>query len=85
MNIKDEVVAVLDEVLSLKGRATAFSLDTPLLGALPGARFDGRGGMITTSKNGSAFRRRRRNRRVGFCFAGTLIDFVHASWTLSMP
>lgn len=35
MDIKDEVVAVLDEVLSLKGRASVFSLNTPLLGALP--------------------------------------------------
>ena len=35
MDIKDEVVAVLDEVLSLKGRASGFSLNTPLLGALP--------------------------------------------------
>jgi len=35
MDIKSEVVSVLDEVLSLNGRARAFSLDTPLLGALP--------------------------------------------------
>ena len=35
MDIKDEVVAVLDEVLSLKCRASGFSLNTPLLGALP--------------------------------------------------
>lgn len=35
MDIRNEVVAVLDEVLSLKGRASSFSLDTPLLGALP--------------------------------------------------
>ncbi|MBL8393901.1 MAG: acyl carrier protein [Candidatus Accumulibacter sp.] len=35
MDIRGEVVAILDEVLSLKGRASGFSLDTPLLGALP--------------------------------------------------
>ena len=35
MDTKDEVVAVLDEVLSLKGRASGFSLNTPLLGAIP--------------------------------------------------
>jgi len=29
------VLALLDEVLSLNGRAAAFSRDTPLLGALP--------------------------------------------------
>ncbi|ACV37579.1 acyl carrier protein [Accumulibacter sp.] len=35
MDIRDEVVSVLDEVLSLKGRARGFALDTPLLGAIP--------------------------------------------------
>lgn len=30
-----EVLAIIDEVLSLGGRATSFGLDTPLLGALP--------------------------------------------------
>lgn len=35
MDIKQEVLSILDEVLSLKGRADAFSVDTPLLGALP--------------------------------------------------
>ena len=29
------MVAVLDEVLCLKGRSRVFTLDTPLLGALP--------------------------------------------------
>jgi acyl carrier protein len=35
MDIKNEVLSILDEVLSLKGRAARFSLETPLLGALP--------------------------------------------------
>lgn len=35
MNYKDEVLATLDEVLGLNGRAASFSLDTPLLGAIP--------------------------------------------------
>ncbi len=35
MDVKSEVLSILDEVLSLKGRAASFSLDTPLLGALP--------------------------------------------------
>ena len=35
MDYKEEVLAILDEFLSLKGRAAAFSLDTPLLGAIP--------------------------------------------------
>lgn len=35
MDVKGEVLSILDEVLSLKGRAASFSLDTPLLGAIP--------------------------------------------------
>lgn len=35
MDITQEVLRVLDEVLSLKGRAAAFTRDTPLLGAIP--------------------------------------------------
>lgn len=30
-----EVLDILDEVLSLKGRAAGFTLETPLLGAIP--------------------------------------------------
>ncbi len=35
MNVHDEVLRVLDEVLSLGGRAQAFTRQTPLLGAIP--------------------------------------------------
>ncbi len=35
MNIKQEVLAVLDEILSLNGRSASFSENTPLLGAIP--------------------------------------------------
>lgn len=35
MDIKQEVLSIIDEVLSLGGRTSAFDLDTPLLGALP--------------------------------------------------
>lgn len=35
MNITQEVLRVLDEVLSLNGRSAAFTPDTPLLGAIP--------------------------------------------------
>lgn len=34
MNVHDEVLRVLDEVLSLNGRSAAFTRDTPLLGAI---------------------------------------------------
>lgn len=35
MDIKNDVLAILDEVLSLNGRAASFELDTALLGAVP--------------------------------------------------
>ena len=35
MDTKNEVLSILDEVLSLKGRAGSFVLETPLLGAIP--------------------------------------------------
>ncbi|PHV13357.1 acyl carrier protein [Chitinimonas sp. BJB300] len=35
MDIRQEVLQILDDVLSLKGRSASFSNDTPLLGALP--------------------------------------------------
>lgn len=35
MNVEQEVLRVLDEVLSLGGRAASFTSATPLLGAIP--------------------------------------------------
>ncbi len=35
LNIKQETVAVLEEILSLNGRSAGFSDKTPLLGAIP--------------------------------------------------
>jgi acyl carrier protein len=35
LDVTQEVLRVLDEVLSLNGRAKAFTADTPLLGAIP--------------------------------------------------
>lgn len=35
LEIKPEILGLLDEILSLNGRAAAFSEDTPLLGAIP--------------------------------------------------
>lgn len=35
MDIKSEVLAILDEVLSLRGRSSTFTLETALLGAIP--------------------------------------------------
>ena len=36
MNVEEEVLRVLDEVLSLGGRSEHFTRETPLLGAVPG-------------------------------------------------
>ena len=35
MEVTKEVLRILDEVLSLNGRAASFTQDTPLLGAIP--------------------------------------------------
>ncbi len=35
MTIQKEVLSLLDEILSLNGRSSAFTRDTPLLGAIP--------------------------------------------------
>ena len=35
MDITQEVLRILDEVLSLGGRSSSFTRDTPLLGAIP--------------------------------------------------
>lgn len=35
MDVQREVVRILDDVLSLKGRAAAMRRDSPLLGAIP--------------------------------------------------
>ena len=35
MNIAQEILRVIDEVLSLNGRSAAFNRNTPLLGAVP--------------------------------------------------
>jgi len=35
LNVTQEVIRVLDEVLSLDGRSAKFTRDTPLLGAIP--------------------------------------------------
>jgi acyl carrier protein len=35
MDVAQEVIRVLDEVLSLNGRSASFNRETPLLGAIP--------------------------------------------------
>ncbi len=48
MNVHDEVLRVLDEVLSLNGRAMGFTRGTPLLGAIPELDSMAVVGLITT-------------------------------------
>ena len=79
MDILKEVLSVLDEVLSLKGRASAFTIDTQLLGAIPELDSMAVVALITTLEerfgfivdddeiDGSAF-----------ATVGTLVDFVEA-------
>ena len=83
MDIKNEVLSVLDEVLSLKGRADSFTLDTQLLGAIPELDSMAVVALITTLEE-----------RFGFIvdddeidgavFAsvGTLVDFVQCKLTV---
>ena len=35
LEVKQEILAILDEILSLKGRGASFTDNTPLLGAIP--------------------------------------------------
>ena len=79
MDILKEVLSVLDEVLSLKGRASGFTTDTPLLGSIPELDSMAVVALITTLEerfgfivdddeiDGSAF-----------ATVGTLVDFVGA-------
>lgn len=79
MDILKEVLRVLDEVLSLKGRSSGFTIDTPLLGSIPELDSMAVVALITTLEerfgfivdddeiDGSAF-----------ATVGTLVDFVAA-------
>ena len=78
MDIRNEVVAVLDEVLSLKGRASTFALDTPLLGAIPELDSMAVVALITTLEERFGFTVDD-DEIDGTAFAslGSLLDFVH--------
>ena len=79
MDILKEVLSVLDEVLSLKGRTSGFTTDTPLLGSIPELDSMAVVALITTLEerfgfivdddeiDGSAF-----------ASVGTLVEFVGA-------
>jgi acyl carrier protein len=55
LNTEKEVLAVLDEVLSLRGRTGTFDAGTPLLGALPELDSMAVVGVITTLEDRFGF------------------------------
>ena len=77
MDVMQEVLRVLDEVLSLNGRAAAFTRDTPLLGALPELDSMAVVALITTLEDrfGVVFEDDDLDGRT-FATVGTLTDFV---------
>src|SRR5689334_8354573 len=77
MDVMQEVLRVLDEVLSLNGRAVAFTRETPLLGALPELDSMAVVALITTLEDrfGVVFEDDDLDGRT-FATVGTLTDFV---------
>ena len=77
MDVTQEVLQVVDEVLSLNGRATTFSRSTPLLGSIP--EFDSMAvvTLITTLEDrfGLIVDDDEVDGRT-FATVGTLVDFV---------
>lgn len=55
MDTQNEVLAVLDEVLSLRGRTAKFDAETPLLGVLPELDSMAVVGVITTLEDRFGF------------------------------
>ena len=82
MDIKNEVLSILDEVLSLKGRAAGFALDTPLLGAIPELDSMAVVALISTLEERFGFMIYG-DEIDGAAFAslGTLVDFVRGKQT----
>ena len=77
MTTQQEVLSILDEVLSLKGRSTGFTANTPLLGAMPELDSMAVVAILTTLEDRFGF-------SVGddeiegatFATVGSLVDFV---------
>lgn len=77
MDSEKDVLAILDEVLSLKGRAAGFTRATPLLGAIPELDSMAVVALITTLEErfGIAVDDDEIDGAV-FASVGTLVDFV---------
>lgn len=77
MDIKNEVLAILDEVLSLKGRSSSFTRDTALLGAIPELDSMAVVALITSMEERFGFIVEDDEiDGAAFATVGTLVDFV---------
>ncbi len=77
MDVKNEVLALLDEVLSLKGRSQSFTLDTALLGAIPELDSMAVVALITSMEERFGFFVEDDEiDGAAFASVGTLVDFV---------
>ncbi|MFB0936274.1 MAG: phosphopantetheine-binding protein [Propionivibrio sp.] len=77
MDIKSEVLAILDEVLSLKGRSRSFTLETALLGAIPELDSMAVVALITSMEERFGFIVEDDEiDGAAFATVGTLVDFV---------
>ncbi len=77
MDSKNEVLSILDEVLSLKGRAASLSLEPPLLGAIPELDSMAVVALITTLEERFGFIVDDDEiDGAAFASVGTLVDFV---------
>ena len=77
MDVKNEVLALLDEVLSLKGRSQSFTLETALLGAIPELDSMAVVALITSMEERFGFFVEDDEiDGAAFASVGTLVDFV---------
>ena len=77
MDVKSEVLAILDEVLSLKGRSRSFNLETALLGAIPELDSMAVVALITSMEERFGFIIEDDEiDGAAFATVGTLVDFV---------
>lgn len=79
LDIKQEILAILDEILSLNGRSAGFTVKTPLLGSIPELDSMAVVAMITTIEERFGFSIDD-DEIDGATFAtvGSLVDFVQS-------
>ena len=80
MDVKNEVLALLDEVLSLKGRSQSFTLETALRGAIPELDSMAVVALITSMEERFGFIVEDDEiDGAAFASVGTLVDFVQGN------